>query len=67
MSIPGDGLGLIAIALLATVIGYALALYRRSWSMWLIAFTLTVVTLGIAWFVSHAPMRIYSLLSETPL
>lgn len=55
MSIAGDGLGLIAIALFATVVAYALALLRRSWSLWLVAFALTVVSLGIAWYATRTP------------
>lgn len=52
-----NGLTLIAIALFATVIAYAAALFRRSWSLWLVAFTLTVLSLGIAWWASRAPVR----------
>ena len=64
----GDGLALVAIALFATVIAYAAALFRRSWSLWLVAFTLTVLSLGIAWWVSRGPLRaVVTLLAEIPV
>ena len=50
MNIARDGLILVGIALLITAAGFALALQRRSWSLWVLAFALTVLTLGIAWF-----------------
>lgn len=50
MNIARDGLILVGIALLVTAAAFALALQRRSWSLWVLAFALTVLTLGIAWF-----------------
>ena len=50
MNIARDGLILVGIALLITAAAFALALQRRSWSLWVLAFALTVLTLGIAWF-----------------
>ena len=50
MNIARDGLILVGIALLITAGAFALALQRRSWSLWVLAFALTVLTLGIAWF-----------------
>lgn len=50
MNIARDGLILVGIALLITAGAFAFALQRRSWSLWVLAFALTVLTLGIAWF-----------------
>ena len=50
MNIARDGLLFVGIALLVTAGAFALALQRRSWSLWVLAFSLTVLTLAIAWF-----------------
>ena len=50
MSFAREGLGLIVIAALIAAGGYALALNRRSWPLWLLAFTLTLVALWVAYF-----------------
>ena len=52
MSFAREGLPLIAIAALVTAGTYALALNRRSWPLWLIAFALTIASLWIAYFFS---------------
>ena len=61
MSFAREGLPLIAIAALVTAATYALALNRRSWPLWLIAFGLTIASLWIAYFFSDprqsAPRR----------
>ena len=50
MSFAREGLVYIAIAALIAAGTYAVALNRRSWPLWLLAFLLTVVTLLIAYF-----------------
>jgi phosphatidylserine decarboxylase len=50
VSFAREGLGLIGIAALIAAGGYALALNRRSWPLWLLAFTLTLVALWVAYF-----------------
>ncbi|MES2525408.1 MAG: hypothetical protein V4617_22145 [Gemmatimonadota bacterium] len=40
----------------AAALVFAIALRARSWSLWLLAFALTVGTLGTAW-VFRAPVR----------
>jgi phosphatidylserine decarboxylase len=45
-----EGFGLIVIAALIAAGAYALALNRRSWPLWLIAFALTLVALWVAYF-----------------
>lgn len=50
MSFAREGTPFIVIAALATAATYALALGRRSWPLWLVAFTLTLVTLWVAYF-----------------
>ncbi len=61
VSFAREGLPLIAIAALVTAATYALALNRRSWPLWLIAFGLTIASLWIAYFFSDprqsAPRR----------
>ena len=52
MSFAREGLPLIAIAALVTAGTYALALNRRSWPLWLVAFALTIASLWIAYFFS---------------
>ena len=50
MSFAREGLIFIAIAALIAAATYALALNRRSWPLWLLAFLLTVITLWVAYF-----------------
>jgi phosphatidylserine decarboxylase len=45
-----EGLSLIAMAALIAVVAFALALTRRSWPLWLLAFALTLVALWVAYF-----------------
>jgi phosphatidylserine decarboxylase len=45
-----EGLGLILIAALIAAGAYAVALNRRSWALWLLAFALTIVALWVAYF-----------------
>ena len=50
VSFAREGLVFIAIAALIAAGTYALALNRRSWPLWLLAFLLTVITLFVAYF-----------------
>lgn len=50
MSFAREGLVFIVVAVLLATAGYALALSRRSWPLWLLAFGLTIVALWVAWF-----------------
>lgn len=50
MSFAREGLIFIAIAALIAAGTYALALNRRSWPLWLLAFVLTVIALWVAYF-----------------
>ena len=50
MSFAREGLVFIAFAALIAAGTYALALNRRSWPLWLLAFLLTVVALWVAYF-----------------
>ena len=50
MSFAREGLVFIAIAALIAAGTYALALNRRSWPLWLLAFLLTVIALWVAYF-----------------
>ncbi|HSA56816.1 MAG TPA: phosphatidylserine decarboxylase family protein [Gemmatimonadaceae bacterium] len=50
MSFAREGLVFILVAVLLAAAGYALALSRRSWPLWLLAFGLTLVALWVAWF-----------------
>jgi phosphatidylserine decarboxylase len=45
-----EGLLFIVIAVLVAGGGYALALNRRSWPLWLLAFVLTILALWVAYF-----------------
>ena len=56
MSFAREGLVYITIAALIAAGTYALALNRRSWPLWLLAFFLTVVALWVAYFF-RAPAR----------
>jgi phosphatidylserine decarboxylase len=50
MNFAREGLGFILIAALIAAAAYTAALTRRSWPLWLLAFVLTLVTLGVAYF-----------------
>ena len=50
MSFAREGLAFILVAALIAVGGYAAALTRRSWPLWLLAFVLTLVALRVAYF-----------------
>lgn len=50
MTLAREGLALVLGALVLAGGAYAVALGRRSWPMWLLAFALTLVALGIAYF-----------------
>ena len=54
MSFAREGLPLIAIAALVAAGTYALALNRRSWPLWLLAFALTIAALWVAYVFSDA-------------
>ena len=50
MTFAREGYPFIITAALLAVAGYALALGRRSWPLWLLAFVLTVLALWVAYF-----------------
>lgn len=50
MSFAREGLVFIVIAALIAAGGYALALNRKSWALWLLAFLLTLIALWVAYF-----------------
>ncbi|HEV7991329.1 MAG TPA: phosphatidylserine decarboxylase family protein [Gemmatimonadaceae bacterium] len=50
MSFAREGLVFIAVAALIAAATYAVALNRRSWPLWLLAYALTIVALWIAYF-----------------
>lgn len=50
MSFAREGLPFIVIAALLAAGGYAWALNRRSWPLWLLAFVLTLLALWVAYF-----------------
>src|SRR6478672_1452442 len=50
VSFAREGLVFIAIAALVAAGTYALALNRRSWPLWLLAFLLTIIALWVAYF-----------------
>jgi phosphatidylserine decarboxylase len=50
MNFAREGLAFIVIAALIAAAGYAAALTRRSWPLWLLAFLLTLIALWVAYF-----------------
>jgi phosphatidylserine decarboxylase len=45
-----EGLVFIVVAALIAIGGYALAINRRSWTLWLLAFVLTILAIWVAYF-----------------
>jgi phosphatidylserine decarboxylase len=45
-----EGLVFIVVAALIAIGGYALAMNRRSWTLWLLAFVLTILAIWVAYF-----------------
>lgn len=50
MSVAREGIPFILIAVAVAAAAFALALMRRSWPIWLVAFVLTIVALWVAYF-----------------
>src|SRR5689334_5343644 len=50
VSFAREGLVFIAIAALIAAVTYAIAINRRSWGLWLVAFSLTILALWVAYF-----------------
>lgn len=50
MNFAREGLGLIAVSAIVAAGTFGVALMRRSWPLWLLAFALTVVALWVAYF-----------------
>ena len=50
MNFAREGFTYIAIAAFVVAGMYAVALNRRSWALWLVAFALTIGALGVAYF-----------------
>ena len=50
MNIAREGIPFILIATALAVGTFGLALMRRSWPLWLLAFLLTIIALWVAWF-----------------
>ena len=57
MNFAREGLSFIAISALVAVGAFGVALSRRSWSLWLVAFALTIVALWVAYFFRD-PQRV---------
>ena len=50
MSFAREGLSFIVIAALVAASGFGVAIMRRSWPLWLVAFALTLIALWVAYF-----------------
>ena len=50
MNFAREGLSFIVIAALVAAAGFGVAIMRRSWPLWLVAFMLTLVALWVAYF-----------------
>lgn len=50
MNVAREGIVFIVIAAILTIACYALALSRRSWPLWLLAFALTIIALWVVYF-----------------
>ena len=57
MSFAREGLSFIVIAALVAAAGFGVAIMRRSWPLWLVAFALTLIALWVAYFFRD-PQRI---------
>ncbi len=57
MSFAREGFAFIAVAALAAAVAYAVALNRRSWPLWLLAFALTLLALWVAYFFRDPERR----------
>ena len=55
MNLAREGLVFIGIAVGVAAVAFALALGRRSWPLWLLAFLLLVATIWVAYFF-HRPV-----------
>ena len=54
MSFAREGIAFLAVAAAVAAGMYALALNRRSWPLWLLAYALTIVALWVAYFFRDA-------------
>ena len=50
MNFAREGLSFIAVAALVAAATFGVALAKRSWPLWLLAFALTLVALWVAYF-----------------
>jgi len=66
VSFAREGIPLFAIAALVAAGTYALALNRRSWPLWLLAFALTIAALWVAYFFSDPPRLLPARARITP-
>jgi phosphatidylserine decarboxylase len=57
MNFAREGISFIVIAALVAAAGFGVAIMRRSWPLWLVAFMLTLVALWVAYFFRD-PQRI---------
>lgn len=49
MNLAREGLPLVVVATLVAVGAHGVALVRRSWPLWLLAFALTLVAIGVGY------------------
>lgn len=63
-----EGIPFILLALTLSVAGFVLALMRRSWPLWLLAFVLTLCTLWVSYSyrVSSRAVAVSTVLAELP-
>ena len=68
MYFASEGIPVIILALTLSVAGYVLALIRRSWPMWLLAFVLTLGTLWVSYSyrLSSRAVAVSTVLAELP-
>lgn len=64
MHFASEGIPFIVLALTLAVAAYAVALMRRSWPLWLLAFALT---LGTLWVSYHYRIPSRAVSGNTPL
>ena len=55
MNFAREGLSFIVVSALVAVAAFGLALSRRSWPLWLLAFVLTVVAIWVGYFFRNPP------------